>query len=78
MFALSWWESALDKLAAIYVALPPPAREQLAGAVGKLNARLRTNPLDEGESRSGGTRVTFVAGLRSRSTWTPASGWCAW
>jgi hypothetical protein len=35
----------------------------MAGAVEKLNARLKNDPPAEGESRSGSGRITFVAGL---------------
>jgi plasmid stabilization system protein ParE len=61
VFTLSWSNKALDDLADIYVAAEPTERVRIAAGVDALNARLRSDPLDEGESRSGGTRVTFPA-----------------
>jgi hypothetical protein len=63
MYALKWRDSALKQLADIYVAARVEDRERMAGAVEKLNARFKSAPLDEGESRSGAGRITFVAGL---------------
>ncbi|MBY0514741.1 MAG: hypothetical protein K2P78_12605 [Gemmataceae bacterium] len=63
MFELIWMTSALDLLADVYVAATADERERIAAAVEALNARLRSDPLDEGESRSGGRRVTFASVL---------------
>lgn len=63
MWTLIWLRKTLDRLAEVYVDLDPARREQLAGAIEKLNTRLRNDPLSEGESREPGNRVTFVAGL---------------
>jgi hypothetical protein len=63
MWSLIWSKPFLDRLAVIYVDADPARREQIAGAVEKLNARLKTDPLSEGESREPGHRITFVAGL---------------
>lgn len=63
MWTLIWLRKTLDALAVIYVDLDPDRREQVAGAVEKLNTRLRNDPLSEGESREPGNRITFVAGL---------------
>ncbi|MBA4063461.1 MAG: hypothetical protein C0501_07065 [Isosphaera sp.] len=59
MFALIWLNKALDALADVYVRATPEERERMAAAVDALNARLRSDPLNEGESRAGGFRVTF-------------------
>jgi hypothetical protein len=63
MWTLIWNDLALDELAVPYVAADPARQAQIAGAVEKLNARLRNDPLSEGESREPGNRITFVAGL---------------
>ena len=59
MFALIWINRALDELADVYVTATPEERKRIAAAVDALNARLQSDPLDEGESRSSGYRVTF-------------------
>lgn len=61
MFALIWWNAALDQLADVYVSATPAERARIAAAVDALNARLRADPLAEGESRSGGRRIAFIA-----------------
>jgi hypothetical protein len=63
MYTLKWSEATLDALADVYTDSPVELRERMAGAVEKLNARLKNAPLSEGESRSGAGRITFVAGL---------------
>lgn len=63
MWAMSWKEPALDRMAAAYVLLDLDAQDRLAGAVENLNARLRSGPLDVGESRYGAYRITFLPGL---------------
>ncbi len=63
MYTLKWREATLDALAGVYTDSPVELRERMAGAIEKLNARLKNAPLAEGESRSGAGRITFVAGL---------------
>ncbi|MFO0797729.1 MAG: hypothetical protein U0804_09630 [Gemmataceae bacterium] len=63
MYALTWLKQPLDRLADCYVSVAADVRERMAGAVERLNARLKQSPLAEGESRSGRLRITFVAGL---------------
>lgn len=53
MWALSWKEAALDRMADIYIGLDLDAQD-----------RLRSDPLDVGESRAGGYRLTFLPGLQ--------------
>ena len=60
MFESFWLESALDRLAIIYVAADTPDRARLAEGVERLNNRLASDPLDVGESRAGGFRVAFT------------------
>jgi plasmid stabilization system protein ParE len=59
MFALNWTEQALNELAEIYVTATVEERERMARGVDALNTRLRSDPLNEGESRTGGLRMTF-------------------
>lgn len=64
MFALIWRRRPLDRMADAYIRLDLAAQDRLAGAVENLNARLRSDPLDVGESRAGGYRLTFLPGLQ--------------
>jgi hypothetical protein len=59
MFEYRWLESALDKLADIYVMLELPDRDKMAAGVEAFNARLASDPLNEGESRISGFRLAF-------------------
>lgn len=60
MFQSHWIESALDKLADVYVAANLSERDRMTASVELLNAQLATNPLELGESRVGGYRVVFL------------------
>ena len=59
MYEYRWLEPVLDKLTAIYVAADVPDRDKMAAGVEGFNTRLATDPLDVGESRTGGYRVAF-------------------
>ena len=59
MFALIWLHWALEEFADVYVTATPEERERLAATVEALNSRLQSDPFNEGESRSGGYRITF-------------------
>jgi plasmid stabilization system protein ParE len=60
MYLVKWTKRALDRLADLYVSDAPDERERMAAAVEALNSRLQSNPLEQGESRAGGFRITFV------------------
>ncbi len=60
MFTVAWSDAALDALADVYVVLDLAEQDRVAAAVTALNARLAKNPHAEGESRSGGFRITFI------------------
>jgi hypothetical protein len=62
MFRVIWLVAALDALADVYVTLDLTDQDRVTAAVQALNTRLASNPLDEGESRSGRYRITFVDG----------------
>jgi hypothetical protein len=63
MFAVIWVNHALDALADVFVSLDLAAQDQLTASIERLNRRLGTTPFDEGESRSGDYRLTFVGAL---------------
>jgi hypothetical protein len=66
MYTLTWSSRALDQLAELYITLPLEEQRQLAAAVDAFNNRLKSQPLDEGESRGDGLRIAFTAGLSVR------------
>lgn len=63
MFEYEWLESAIDKFSNIFTTQDLDGQDRMAGAVERFNARLRSVPLDVGESRVGGFRVAFVSVL---------------
>jgi hypothetical protein len=60
MYALDWTVTALDDLADVFVGLDLNDQDRLAAAVEAMNRRLVLDPLDEGESRDAGYRLTFL------------------
>jgi hypothetical protein len=60
MYTVMWLESALDKLAEIYVAAEANERERISSGVERLNQRLAESPLEVGESRGGSLRMAFL------------------
>jgi hypothetical protein len=66
MYTLTWSSRALDQLAELYITPPLEEQRQLAAAVDAFNNRLKSQPLDEGESRGDGLRIAFTAGLSVR------------
>ncbi len=59
MYGLTWTDATLTRLADTYLAATVAERERMAAGVEALNARLRDNPEDEGESREPGFRLAF-------------------
>jgi plasmid stabilization system protein ParE len=57
---VDWVESALDRLANIFVAANPAERDAIEAAALNVNAELAAGPSALGESRSGGRRLWFV------------------
>ena len=49
---VEWKESALDRLADIWVTVPKAAREHLERTIDRINARLAEGPAFLGESRA--------------------------
>jgi hypothetical protein len=60
VYTVTWRDPALDQLAELYVSLSVEERERLAAAVAALNERLRHDPIEVGESRTRGFRLTFL------------------
>ena len=62
MFALIWYNTALDSLADAYVQADQPTRDAIERAVTRLNNRLKSDPNALGESRPGhGRRIAHEA-----------------
>lgn len=57
---IAWEGSALDELADIWLHAPSNERRQVTTAASDLEARLRVNPGDQGESRPHGRRVLYA------------------
>jgi len=68
MFTVAWAHRALNKLADLYVGVDLAGQQRLAASIDALNRRLAQKPIDEGESRTGNYRITFVEGLTIRFT----------
>ncbi|HLW65292.1 MAG TPA: hypothetical protein VKS79_08235 [Gemmataceae bacterium] len=60
MFRVRWERRALDELTSIWTAANSAGRAAVTGAVTVLEQRLRRNAANEGESRPGRRRITFV------------------
>lgn len=63
MFQVHWLQAALDDLARIWLDARAHDRPAVTGAARTIDEILRANPEQEGESRSGDERVTFVSPL---------------
>jgi hypothetical protein len=63
MFTVRWTRAALDRLTAIWLRVDSGQRRAITAATHAIDGRLRSDPLNEGESRSGGRRVLLVAPL---------------
>jgi hypothetical protein len=59
MFRVRWAKVALNELAAIWLAVDPALRQVVTRASDAVERRLEHDPLNEGESRSRGRRITF-------------------
>ena len=59
MFTILWKPLAVDRLAEIWLR-NPALRDRLTELVEQIDSTLGRNPLEQGESRSGATRVLIV------------------
>ena len=57
---VDWLQSALDELAAIWTQADRTRRKAITAANHQIDQRLRQDPWNQGESRSGGRRILFV------------------
>jgi hypothetical protein len=70
---LEWHESALDRLAEIYVAVTPALRDAIAGCVKEINSRLALDPALSSGNRAA-TDVACGSTARSWSFTTSSQG----
>jgi hypothetical protein len=63
MFRVVWLKVALDELAECWLRADSDGRQSISQAADQIEEALRDDPMDEGESRSGGDRVTFASTL---------------
>jgi hypothetical protein len=63
MYFVHWLQSALDELSAMWVQADSELRKAITDASHRVEFILRNDPLDEGESRHGTSRITFVPPL---------------
>jgi hypothetical protein len=63
MYRVEWLETALDELATIWVQSNLDEREAVTSACQSVETRLRNNPSEQGESRSGRRRIAFFPPL---------------
>jgi hypothetical protein len=61
-YTVRWMDDALDELDGVW--LDAADRDSVWGASSRIDRRLATDPLNEGESRTGGRRITFEAPLQ--------------
>lgn len=66
MFQVEWLQSALDELTNLWVQADSTQRQAITAASHVLEQRLTSDPINEGESRPGGRRITFVPPLAVR------------
>lgn len=60
MFRVEWLQIALDELTNLWTQSNSAQRQAITSASHALENRLRRDPANEGESRPGGRRITFV------------------
>ena len=63
MFRVEWLQSALDELTRLWTQADATLRQALTAASHAIDQRLQSDPLQEGESRFRGRRITFVPPL---------------
>jgi type II secretory pathway predicted ATPase ExeA len=63
MFQVDWLRSALDDLARLWNQSDSSLRQAIRTASNEIDRRLKRDALNEGESRAGNRRITFVPPL---------------
>lgn len=66
MFQVEWLQIAQDELTSIWMQADSIQRQAITTASHVLEQRLQSDPANEGESRPGGRRITFVPPLAVR------------
>ena len=66
MFQVVWLQVALDELMTLWMQADATLRQAITAASHAVDQRLASDPLNEGESRPGGSRITFVPPLAVR------------
>jgi hypothetical protein len=66
MFQVEWLQIALDELTNLWIKADSSQRQAITAAGHVLEQRLQSDPANEGESRPGGRRITFVPPLAVR------------
>jgi hypothetical protein len=65
-FQVEWLQAALDELTSLWLQADSAQRRVITQATHAIELRLGSDPLNEGESRPGGRRITFVPPLAVR------------
>jgi hypothetical protein len=65
-FQVDWLQIALDELTDLWTRADSIQRQAITAASPLLEQRLKIDPANEGESRPGGRRITFVPPLAVR------------
>jgi hypothetical protein len=60
MYQVRWLQSALDELADQWLRATSEERQAITSAAHAVERRLAEDPVEEGESRPKGRRITFV------------------
>jgi hypothetical protein len=63
MYQVRWLQSALDELTVIWTNADSADRKDITRASHEIEQRLRSDPVNEGESRNRGRRVLFAEPL---------------
>ena len=63
MFRVRWKRSALNELASLWMQADAEGRRAINTAANAVDQQLRSDPLNQGESRPQGRRIFFVSPL---------------
>ena len=66
MFRVEWLETALNELTALWLKADETERRAITSATYSIDQLLSRDAINEGESRPGGLRITFVPPLAIR------------
>ena len=66
MFQVEWLQTAVDEMTNLWMQADSTQRQAITAASHALEQRLKRDPANEGESRPGGRRITFIPPLAVR------------